>query len=127
MTDNTAQELLQGLANGDLKTKTYHSKEIQQICKISMSQLNHWVMIGAVIPFKNIRGRGKARLFNEQNILEAIVCRELNQFSIEGWFIVKALNDIRKNGFSPVIEISGGSYSKIIINMDIWMILPKTC
>ena len=63
--------------------KIFKSSEIQRLANISRIQLVHWVECGAIIPLEDIRGRGKCRIFNKQNLIEAIICRELKAYTIE--------------------------------------------
>jgi hypothetical protein len=62
--------------------KTYQSKDIQTITKISKMQLIHWTQQDVILPSVDVRGRGKTRTYDYQNLIEALICRELARLSI---------------------------------------------
>jgi DNA-binding transcriptional MerR regulator len=72
------------------------SKSIQQIAKITKTQLDHWINIRAIKPFEDNRGRGKVRLFSFQNLVETLICRKLNKFGTSGDRIKKVLEYLRR-------------------------------
>jgi DNA-binding transcriptional MerR regulator len=75
--------------------KTYSSKEIQELAGVSKIQLIHWIDIGAIVPWKEDRRRGGKRLFNQQNLIEVLICRELNNFRLPGYLFKVVLDDLR--------------------------------
>ena len=75
--------------------KTYGSGEIQQIAKITRIQAVHWTEQAAVIPFKDAKGRGGRRVYSWQNLIEFMICRELNRFSIETYIMTAILTWLR--------------------------------
>jgi len=62
--------------------KTYQSKDIQTITKVSKMQLIHWTQQDVILPSVDVRGRGKTRTYDYQNLIEALICRELARLSI---------------------------------------------
>jgi len=76
--------------------ETYGSGEIQRIAKISRIQAVHWTEQGAVIPAQDARGRGKRRVYDWQNLIEFMICRELNRFTIETHIMTAVLIFLRK-------------------------------
>jgi len=62
--------------------KTYQSKDIQTITKVSKMQLIHWTQQDVILPSVDVRGRGKMRTYDYQNLIEAMICRELARLSI---------------------------------------------
>lgn len=62
--------------------RTCSISEIQKILHVTKMQVMHWTQTGAVRPFKNDRGRGKRRLYDEQNLAELAICRELNRLLV---------------------------------------------
>lgn len=79
--------------------KIYTSKEIQALAKIGKMQVLHWVQTGAVVPFEDARGRGGRRKFSQQNLIEFMICRELNRFSIETRVMKSVLDHLRKEEY----------------------------
>lgn len=61
----------------------YRSKDIQRIAKVSKDKLVHWTRIGIIEPIQNAEGRGARRVYSYRNLIEAMICRELNQFHVE--------------------------------------------
>lgn len=77
------------------KMTTYGSTEIQRLAKISKMQAIHWTQIGAVIPFRDAKGRGSRRMYSWQNLIEMLICRELNKFTVETRVMVGILEYLR--------------------------------
>ena len=61
----------------------YRSKDIQRIAKLGKDKLVHWTRIGIIQPYENAEGRGSRRIYSYQNLIEVIICRELNQLGVE--------------------------------------------
>lgn len=76
---------------------TFQSKQIQDIANISKMQLLYWTQQGAILPLRDARGRGKVRLYNYQNLIEAMICRELTNLSIGIRVIMEWMEFIREN------------------------------
>lgn len=79
--------------------KTYHSKDIQRLARVTKMQLGHWVNVGAIIPLKDDPRRGGVRIFSQQNLVEAMICRELNYWRMEARSIAGPLWALRKMKF----------------------------
>ena len=62
-------------------------------------QLGHWVNVGAIIPLKDDPRRGGVRVFSQQNLIEAMICRELNYFRMEARSIAGPLGCLRDRQF----------------------------
>jgi hypothetical protein len=62
--------------------KTYSSKEIQKKAHVTASQIKHWTMTGVIEPYKSVQGTGKMHTYDHQNLIEAMICRELSKYSI---------------------------------------------
>lgn len=71
-------------------SKIFTNKDIQNICGILKIQIIHWVQSGVIIPFQDVRGRGKVRKYDFQNLIEFMICREINRFGIG----IHAMKDI---------------------------------
>lgn len=84
--------------------KTYGSTEVQRLVKISKMQAIHWTQVGAVIPLEDARGRGSRRVYSWQNLVEMMICRELNRLTIETHVMVIILQWLRKY-YTPGIKI----------------------
>jgi hypothetical protein len=76
--------------------KTYTHKRIQEIAKITKSQLNHLVQTKTIVPYKEERGRGGRSTYDYTNLLEVMFCREMRKFSI-GIHIIKNQLDWLRN------------------------------
>lgn len=63
--------------------KTYSSSEIQRIAKITKMQAIHWTQTGVITPLQDAKGRGSRRIYSWQNLIELMVCRELNKYNVE--------------------------------------------
>lgn len=72
--------------------KTYSSSDIQKIAKITKIQAIHWTQTEIITPLKNARGRGSRRLYSWGNIIEMMVCRELNKYNIERFLMKKVIS-----------------------------------
>lgn len=84
--------------------KTYGSTEVQKLAKISKMQAIHWTQVGAVIPLEDAKGRGSRRVYSWQNLIEMMICRELNRLTIETHVMVLVLHMLRYH-FSPRMEV----------------------
>jgi len=80
--------------------KTYGSTELQRLAKVSKMQAIHWTQVGAVIPYQDAKGRGSRRVYSWQNLIEMMICRELNRFTIETHVMVIVLLYLR-NYYAP--------------------------
>jgi hypothetical protein len=63
--------------------KTYSSSEIQRIAKITKMQAIHWTQTGIITPLEDAHGRGSRRVYSWENLIEMMICRELNRFGAE--------------------------------------------
>ncbi len=85
--------------------RTYGSGEIQKIAGITKIQAVQWAQQGAVKPMQDIRGRGGRRVYSQQNLIEFMICRELNRFTIETRLMVLILEFLRRFPENTRIEI----------------------
>lgn len=90
--------------------KTYRSTDIQKIAMVTKMQLVHWTQTGAIIPLEDARGRGSRRVYNRQNLMEALICRELSKFSIETHVMHEVLSMLRENTYKFEFSISQDQY-----------------
>jgi uncharacterized protein YdcH (DUF465 family) len=90
--------------------KKYQSKDIQAIAKVSKISLINWTQQGAIIPFEDARGRGKVRLYDYQNLIEAMICRELNKLSIGIRYQLELLDWLRRVKFNFKFTFTDGSH-----------------
>ena len=119
--------------------KTYSSKEIQKKANVKVSQIKHWTMAGVIEPYIAVQGTGKMHIYDHQNLMEAMICRELGKYSINinlmketldflrtaVWtFIVswkiqnkKIKSDVRKK---PKIVSSSTMFDNIVKDLSIW-------
>lgn len=89
--------------------KTYRSKDIQAIAEVSKMQLVHWTHTKAILPLQDAKGRGGRRVYSYQNLLEALICRELNKFSIQTQVMRDVLNVLRERTWQFVFDIKPDS------------------
>jgi DNA-binding transcriptional MerR regulator len=78
-----------------MKVRKYRSKDIQKVAKVSKINLNHWVNMGLILPLEDVRGRGRSRLFSHQNLIEALICRELNLLNLGTDVMRRILDGLR--------------------------------
>jgi len=64
-------------------TNLYRSKDIQRIAEVKKDKLVHWTRIGIIKPVQDAKGRGSSRLYSFRNLIEAMICRELNLFNLD--------------------------------------------
>lgn len=79
--------------------RTYTSGEIQRLAKVTKRQLIHWVESRAIVPHVDDRRRGGTRIFSQQNLLEALVCRELNHFNLPVFLFRVLMTGLRTLNF----------------------------
>jgi len=79
--------------------KEYTAAEIQKLAKVTKRQLIHWVETSAIIPLEDDRRRGGKRRFSQQNLIEALICRELNDYRLPSAMFVMALGALRGKGW----------------------------
>ncbi len=97
--------------------KTYQSKDIQAYARVSKMQIINWSQQGAILPVADARGRGKIRKYDYRNLIEAMICRELNMLSIGIHYSKEVLSWLRQTkwifDFScPVEHIEALSHIK---------------
>jgi len=83
--------------------RMYESKDIQNFAGVSKIQLIHWTQTGAIEPYKVDRRRGGKRIYSQQNLIETIICRELNRLCVETKVMKALLNWLRKHRFEFVL------------------------
>lgn len=92
--------------------RMYESKDIQALAGVSKIQLIHWTQIGAIIPYKDERGRGKRRTYSQQNLIETMICRELNKLCVETRVMRELLDWLREHRFVFVL-LNEDSFKKL--------------
>lgn len=80
--------------------RTWGSGEIQSLAKITKMQLIHWTQTGVIIPYKDAKGRGARRRYDCQNLIEALICRELNRLRMETHIMKEILTWLRHTVFT---------------------------
>lgn len=94
--------------------KTYRSTDIQKIAKVTKMQLVHWSQTGAIVPLEDARGRGSRRLYSRQNLMEALICRELSKFSMETYVMHEVLSMLRESTYKFTFCIERDSYESTL-------------
>ena len=73
----------------------FSAVEVASHARVSRRQLIHWVEMRAIIPWKEDRRRGGRRFFNKQNLIEAMICRELNSYRVSVHLFKDILSGLR--------------------------------
>jgi DNA-binding transcriptional MerR regulator len=73
----------------------YTSSEVQKRANVAKRELIHWCETGAIRPVHDDRRRGGVRRFNQQNLIEAMICRELVQYGLQKWVFRALLDGLR--------------------------------
>lgn len=97
---------------------TYHSKTIQKKAKVSAIQIGHWTRTTVIVPATAVKGTGKMHIYDHKNLIEAMICRELSQFSINYGVMREVLDFLRKKKWLFDIGLSRERkpYSEAIID-----------
>lgn len=98
-----------------LRKKVYSSSEIQRIAKISKTQAIHWTQTGVITPLQDAHGRGSRRVYSWSNLVEIMICRELNKYNIGRSLMQSIISRINKPGdrvtrFIPIKTGVSSSY-----------------
>ena len=75
------------------KAYKYSSSDIQRIAKITKTQAIHWTQTGIITPLQDAHGRGSRRVYSWKNLIEMMICRELNKYNI-GRSLMKDIMDM---------------------------------
>jgi hypothetical protein len=76
--------------------KTYSSSEIQRIAKITKMQAIHWTQTGVITPLQDAQGRGSRRVYSWGNLIEMMICRELNRYKVERGIMANIIHAFNK-------------------------------
>ena len=79
-----------------LMEKTYSSSEIQRIAKITKIQAIHWTQTGVINPLQDAQGRGSRRVYSWGNLIEMMICRELNRYNVERVLMKDIIYDLNR-------------------------------
>lgn len=91
----------------------YASRDIQRQAGITRTQLVRWSELGIVKAHEDNRGRGKQRVYDYPNLVEALICAELNEFSMETAFM-KIIMDMWRQTLASAGGWTGGSQYLVI-------------
>lgn len=83
---------------------TYFSKDIQRKAGVSENEIKHWTMTGAIEPYKPVQGTGKMHIYDHQNLIETMICRELKKYSINFNLMKEVILYLRKKSWTVVFE-----------------------
>lgn len=75
---------------------TYSSSEIQRIAKITKMQAIHWTQTGVITPLQDAQGRGSRRVYSWGNLIEMMICRELNRYNVERSLMKDIINNFNR-------------------------------
>ena len=83
----------------DKPLRRYKSNEIQSLANVSKAQLVLWTKRGCILPFKDPKLRGGHRTYSHRNLIEAMICRELNAYSVETALMREILDWLRRKAW----------------------------
>ncbi|MGA2332979.1 MAG: hypothetical protein ABSG75_14590 [Syntrophales bacterium] len=108
---------------GDKQEETYRSKDIQRIADISPMQIKHWTNTGVIIPLQRVRGTGRSHIYNDQNLVESLICAELSKYSINLNMMKDILNVLRnkKWNFKIYIDVNQRLITDSFKKSDEWL------
>jgi DNA-binding transcriptional MerR regulator len=93
---------------GDKWKGKYRSKDIQKIANISPMQIKHWTNSEVIIPLQRVRGTGRSHIYNDQNLVESLICAELSKYSINLNMMKDILNVLRTKKWNFRISLNVG-------------------
>jgi DNA-binding transcriptional MerR regulator len=73
----------------------YKSADVIKITRVTKVQLNHWINMGAIKPLVDDKRRGGVRYFSKQNLVQAFICKHLNEYGLPVHKIKMALDMIK--------------------------------
>jgi len=79
--------------------KEFRSKEICEKSGATRTQLSPWVAAGAIVPLIDDPRRGGVRIYSRQNLVEAMICKELANYSLPVRSIAEILKTMRNKRF----------------------------
>jgi hypothetical protein len=75
------------------------SRDIERMAGVSKIQLVHWINSNAIVPMKDDRRRGGVRYFSRQNLFEAMLCKQLNEWRLPVQTIAGISQHVMLNNF----------------------------
>jgi DNA-binding transcriptional MerR regulator len=78
-----------------IEMKKFKSTDVIRMAGVTKVQLNHWINMLAIEPRYDDRRRGGVRYFSQQNLVEAFICKNLNELRLPVQAISGALQTIR--------------------------------
>ena len=80
----------------------YTSKDLQQRSGATHMQISRWTELGIILPEEDAKGRGRVRRFNQQNLIEAMICKQLTEyFRLDTSIMLEIVSWLRDNAFFP--------------------------
>lgn len=86
--------------------KVYHSGDLQQKAGVSENQIKRWTMTGIINPYKPVKGTGRMHVYDHQNLIEAMICRDLSQYSMTSYVMGGVLEFLRSTKWTFNIKFS---------------------
>jgi DNA-binding transcriptional MerR regulator len=91
--------------------KLYQRKQVAEITGLEPSNVQLYTDRGIVIPVHDPKGQGQARLYNEKNLVEILVCKKLIATGLtlhNVKFIMRHIRDQNEDDlFDPDSEVDG--------------------
>ncbi|MBW2610347.1 MAG: hypothetical protein JRC68_08400 [Deltaproteobacteria bacterium] len=79
--------------------RTFRTNEIKKLTKVPKDQIVYWSRVGMIKAYEDNRGRGKRKIYNWVNLMEILICRELNKVNISTELMAKILEFLRNEKF----------------------------
>jgi DNA-binding transcriptional MerR regulator len=86
--------------------RTYRTMEIQELTGVPKDQIVYWARTNVFEPYEDVRGRGKSRQYSWENLIEIMICRELNRVGIGPELMAKILSHLRNEEFLYYVNVS---------------------
>jgi len=103
--------------------KEFRAKEICELTGATKSQLSPWVSAGAIKPLKDDPRRGGVRIYSRQNLMEAMICKELANYSLPVRTIAETIVSMKEEKYF-IQDIN--AWQKLKKDPDMLLVLVQT-
>jgi hypothetical protein len=105
---------------------TYISREIQKLTGLTRLQVVRFVDLGIVVPHREHEGKGGRRYFNQQNLCEFLLCRELYKYRVGTSTMQTVTLWLRGELFKSQKSSFWGDYKKGRIPEGVFFVLSQS-
>jgi len=103
--------------------KEFRAKEICELSGATKSQLSPWVAAGAIKPLRDDPRRGGVRIYSIENLVEAMICKELANYSLPVRTIAETIVTMKEDiYYSPAMT----GWQKMKKDPDMLLVLVQT-